>query len=132
MISLQQFTEATQKFLDLDSKRHTIKYQIEEQQKLMLDYLEEQNLAGQVVQIRHFKYRVHKVQSQTVVYQPESVFEAVGPVEAANIMTVSPGPCRDLIDLLRRKGRMDAADTIEVGMEIKDKAPYVKVSVIRE
>ncbi len=132
MTSLAEFTEATQQWLDLDFQYQTIKRKLEKQSETMLAYLEEQKLAGYDVQIRHFKYRVHKVQQQTVTYQPESIIEAVGVVEAANIMKVSPGPCHDLIELLRKKGRAEAADMIEATMEVKDKAPYVKVSVIRE
>ena len=132
MTSLAEFTEATQQWLDLDFQYQTIKRKLEKQSETMLNYLEEQKLAGYDVQIRHFKYRVHKVQQQTVTFEPQSVIEAVGVTEAANIMKVSPGPCRDLIELLRKKGRTEAADMIEATMEVKDKAPYVKVSVIRE
>lgn len=132
MTSLAEFTEATQQWLDLDFQYQTIKRKLEKQSETMLNYLEEQKLAGYDVQIRHFKYRVHKVQQQTVTFEPQSIIEAVGVVEAANIMKVSPGPCRDLIELLRKKGRTEAADMIEATMEIKDKAPYIKVSVIRE
>ena len=132
MTSLAEFTEATQQWLDLDFQYQTIKRKLEKQSETMLAYLEEQKLAGYDVQIRHFKYRVHKVQQQTVTFEPQAIIEAVGVIEAANIMKVSPGPCRDLIELLRKKGRTEAADMIEATMEVKDKAPYVKVSVIRE
>ena len=132
LTSLAEFTEATQNYLSLEYERDRIKRQMQKASETMLAYLEEQNLVGQDIQIRHLKYRVHKVQSQTVIYQPESVIEAVGVVEAANIMTVSPGPCRDLIELLVRKGRSEAAETIQFGMEVKDKAPYIKVSVVKE
>ncbi len=132
MTSLSEFTEATQQWLDLDFQYQTIKRKLEKQSETMLAYLEEQQLAGYDVQIRHFRYRVHKVQQQTVTFEPQAIIEAAGVTEAANIMKVSPGPCRDLIELLRKKGRTEAVDMVEATMEVKDKAPYVKVSVIRE